>query len=46
MLLDVHKAGVDNFSILLKENNTFKLKMNKTLLIPHDKPILNKKLTI
>ena len=42
MLLDGHKAGVDNFSILLKENNTFKLKMSKALLISRHKPILNK----
>ena len=37
-----HKAGVESFSILLKENNTFKLKMNKALLISRHKPILNK----
>ena len=42
MLLDDHKASFDNFSILLKESNTFKLQLKESLLISRDKPILNK----
>ena len=42
MLLDGHKASFDNFSILLKENNTFKLQSKESLLISRDKPILNR----
>ena len=42
MLLDNHKASFDNFSILLKERNTFKLQLKESLLISRDKPILNK----
>ena len=42
MLLDGHKASFDNFSILLKEGNPFKLQLKESLLISHDKPILNK----
>ena len=42
MLLDVHKASFDNFSILLKENNAFKLQLKESLLISRDKPILNR----
>ena len=42
MLLDGHKASFDNFSILLKENNTFKLQLKESLLISRDKPILNR----
>ena len=41
-LLDSHKASFDNFSILLKESNAFKLQLKKSLLISCDKPILNK----
>ena len=41
MLLDGHKASFDNFSILLKENNAFKLQLKESLLISRDKPILN-----
>ena len=41
MLLDGHKASFDNFSILLKENNGFKLQLKESLLISRDKPILN-----
>ena len=40
MLLDGHKASFDNFSILLKENNAFKLQLKESLLISRDKPIL------
>ena len=42
MLLDGHKASFDNFSILLKENNAFKLQLKESLLISLDKPILNR----
>ena len=42
MLLDGHKASFDNFSILLKESNPFKLQLKESLLISRDKPILNK----
>ena len=42
MLLDGHKASFDNFWILWKEKNAFKLKLKESLLISRDKPILNK----
>ena len=42
MLLDGHKASFDNFSILLKESNSFKLQLKESLLISRDKPILKK----
>ena len=42
MLLDGHKASFDNFSILLKESNPFKLQLKESFLISRDKPILNK----
>ena len=42
MLLDGHKASFNNFSILLKESNPFKLKLKESLLISRDKSILNK----
>ena len=42
MLLDGHKASFDNFSILLKEKNAFKLQLKESLLISRDKPILNR----
>ena len=42
MLLDGHKASFDNFSILLKEGNPFKLQLKESWSISHDKPILNK----
>ena len=42
MLLDGHKASFDNFSILLKENNAFKLQLKESLLISRDKAILNR----
>ena len=42
MLLDGHKASFDNFSILLKENNAFKLQLKESLLISRDKTILNR----
>ena len=42
MLLDSHKASFDNFLILLKESNPFKLQWKESLLISGYKPILNK----
>ena len=42
ILLDGHKASFDNFSILLKESNTFKLQLKESLLISRDKPVLSK----
>ena len=42
MLLGGHKASFDNFLILLKETNTFKLQLKEPWLISRDKPILNK----
>ena len=41
MLLDGRKASFDSFSILLKENNAFKLQLKEFLLISRDKSILN-----
>ena len=42
MLLDGHDTSFDNFTILLKENNAFKLQLKESLLISRDKSILNK----
>ena len=42
MLLDGHKATFDNFSILLKESNPFKLQLKESLLISRGKTIFNK----
>ena len=46
MILDGHKdfdnKSFDNFSILLKVSNPFKLRLKESLLISRDKPILNK----
>ena len=42
ILLNGHKVSFDNFLILLKESNTFKLRLKKSLLISLDKPVLNK----
>ena len=39
ILLDGHKASFDNFLIILKENNAFKLLLKESLLISRDKPI-------
>ena len=41
MLMEGHKASFDNFTILLKESNTFKLQLKEFLLISRDKPVLN-----
>ena len=42
MLLDGHKPSFDNFLILLKESNAFKLQLKESLLILRDKLIFNK----
>ena len=39
MLFEGHSASFDNFSILLKEANGFKLYLKDYLPISHDKPI-------
>lgn len=38
VLLDGHKANFDNFLIILRESNLFKLQLKGSLLISHDKP--------
>ena len=42
MLLDGHEASFDNFPILSKESNPFRLQLKESLLISRDKPILSK----
>ena len=42
MFLNGHKASFDNFLILLKEKNTFKIQLRESLLISRGKAILNK----
>ena len=42
ILLDGHKATFNNFSIILQENNPFKLQLKEALLISGDKPIFKK----
>ena len=42
VLLDGQKASFDNFSILLKESNPFKLQLKESLLVSCDKPISSK----
>ena len=42
MLLDGEKASFDNFLILLKESNAFKLQLKESLFISHDKPIVDR----
>ena len=42
ILSDGHKACFDNFLILLKERNAFKLRLKGFLLISRDKSILDK----
>ena len=42
MLLDGHKTSFDNFSILLKESNPFKLQLKESLFMSRDKPIFNR----
>ena len=41
VLLNGHKANFDSFSMFLKENNSFKLQLKESLLIPRDEPLLN-----
>ena len=45
-LLDGHKVSFENFSILLKETHTFKLQLEKHLLISLYQLILNKIFTL
>ena len=42
ILLKVHDACFEDFTILLKENNKFKLHLKEYLLIKRDKPELNR----
>ena len=37
-----YSSSFEDFSILTRESNDFKLKIMESLLIAHDKPILNK----
>ena len=46
MLLYNQKAKLDQFMVLLKENNRFKLELKESFLISCDKSILNKYLLI
>ena len=42
ILLKGHDASFEDFTILLKENNKFKLHLKESLLIKRDKPELNR----
>ena len=42
ILLNGHDASCEKFTMLLKENNRFKLHLKKSLLIKRDKPELNR----
>ena len=42
ILLNGHDASFEDFTILLKENNRFKLHLKESLLIKRDKPELNR----
>ena len=42
ILLNGHDASFEDFTILLKESNKFKLHLRKSLLIKRDKPELNR----
>ena len=42
ILLKGHDASFEDFTILFKENNKFKLHLNESLLIKRDKPELNR----
>ena len=44
ILLEVHNATYHDFSILISENNQFKLLLKVSLLIKRDKPELNRKI--
>ena len=37
-----HDAGFEDFTILLKENSKFELRLKESLLIKRDKPELNR----
>ena len=42
ILLEGHDVSFENFTILLKENNKFKLHLQESLLMKSDKPELNR----
>ena len=42
ILLNGHDASFEDFTILLKENNRFKLHLKESLLFKRDKPELNR----
>ena len=42
ILLNGHDASFEDFTILLKENNKFKLHLKESLLTKRDKPELNR----
>ena len=42
ILLKGHESSFEDFTILLKENNKFKLHLKESLLIKRDKPELNR----
>ena len=42
ILLKGHGASLEDFAILFKENNKFKLQLKESLLIKPDKPELNR----
>ena len=42
ILLKGHEASFDDFTILLKENNKFKIHLEESLLVKRDKPKLNR----
>ena len=44
--LKIHNATYDDFSILIPENNQFKLHLKESLLIKRDRPELNKNIYI
>ena len=44
ILLEGHNAAYDDFSILISENNQFKLYLKESLLIKRDKSKLNRKI--
>ena len=42
ILLKGHEASFDDFTILSKENNKFKIHLEESLLVKRDKPKLNR----
>ena len=44
-LLEGHNATYDDFSILIPENNQFKLHLKESLFIKRDSPRLNRNIT-